>query len=393
MAQTLEVSGWRGRLRPLAARLSNKAANLSARAWLKITLVLIALALALFQLPSGFVDRFYSNGIYPHIQSLLTPVANFFPFAIADVLIMTLVIVVPAVCATRLIRAERGKRRRALARLAGKALVAAAIAFLIFELLWGLNYARTPLDAKLDYDEGRLNQEGIKQLKRLSVEQLNAEYNQARAAGWPDDEEWQQSLHNTFNRTVIDLGNGGGIARAIPKRSMLNFYLAASGVEGFINPFGHEVVLDSTVLVFEKPFLLAHEWAHLAGFADESEANFVGALACIRSEVPAIRYSGWLAIYQYTPWPSQPGPGQAQEPSRREAPPQPSPEVRADILSIRERVRSHQSGFLSRAQYLIYDGFLRANRVRTGIRSYGRFIRLMTGTRFEPGWVPAQRSQ
>jgi hypothetical protein len=393
MAQVLEVSDGRGRLRRLAARWLNKAQKLSARAWVKITLVLLAVALALFQLPSWLVDRFYSNGIYPHIQSLLTPVANLIPFAIADVLIMTLVIVVPAVCAARLIKARRGERRRAMALLAGKALVWAAVCFLIFELLWGLNYARTPLDRKLDYDDARLNQENIRQLKRLAVEQLNAEYPQGRAAAWPDDEEWQRGLLDSFNQTVIDLGNRGGIARAVPKSSLLNFYLAASGVEGFINPFGHEVVLDSTVLPFEKPFLLAHEWAHLAGFADESEANFVGALACLRSELPAIRYSGWLAVYQYTPWPPPQASVQTEGLLRKNLPPMPSPEVQADIREVRERVRIHQSGFLTRAQWVIYDGFLRANRVRSGIRSYGRFIRLMTGTRFEPGWVPAQRSQ
>ena len=68
-----------------------------------------------------------------------------------------------------------------------------------------------------------------------------------------------------------------------------------------MNPFGYEVIFDSHVLPFEKPFLLAHEWSHLAGFADESEANFIGILACLRSDVPAIRYSGWLNLYFYLP--------------------------------------------------------------------------------------------
>ena len=36
----------------------------------------------------------------------------------------------------------------------------------------------------------------------------------------------------------------------------------------------------------------AHEWAHLAGYADESEANFVGWLTCARAS-DAARYSGW----------------------------------------------------------------------------------------------------
>jgi hypothetical protein len=37
------------------------------------------------------------------------------------------------------------------------------------------------------------------------------------------------------------------------------------------------------LLPFEKPFVAAHEWAHLAGYADESEASFVGWLTCVRA--------------------------------------------------------------------------------------------------------------
>ena len=41
---------------------------------------------------------------------------------------------------------------------------------------------------------------------------------------------------------------------------------------------------------------VAHEWAHLAGYADEGEANFVGWLVCIDAG-DAARYSGWLFLY------------------------------------------------------------------------------------------------
>ncbi len=41
---------------------------------------------------------------------------------------------------------------------------------------------------------------------------------------------------------------------------------------------------------------VAHEWSHLAGYADESEANFVGWLVCMRGPAP-VQYSGWLSLY------------------------------------------------------------------------------------------------
>ena len=62
------------------------------------------------------------------------------------------------------------------------------------------------------------------------------------------------------------------------------------------NPFFLEILVSSDLLPFERPFVTAHEWSHLAGVADEGEANFVGWLACLRGS-PAAQYSGWLFMY------------------------------------------------------------------------------------------------
>ncbi len=343
-------------------------------------------------MPAALVERFYSNGLYPKLQSLLAPVANSIPFAFIDLFIIALALGLPAWWARRLMKAGRGRRLKTLGRLAFNTAVAASIAFLIFQLLWGLNYARKPLAAKLDFDEERLTPEAIRGLKRLAVERLNAEYAEGRAA-WPNEKDWREQLHWSFDQVTSELGNARSIKAEAPKSSVLNFYLAATGIEGFMNPFGYEVILDSEALPFERPFLLAHEWAHLAGFADEAEASFVGLLACLRSDSAAIRYSGWLALYQFTPWPVTASTEDMQQALRFDPPPRPLPEVIADLKAIRERVSRHRNNFLSRAQWFVYDGFLKANRVRAGIGSYGRVVRLIAGTRFESGWIPARRAE
>ena len=48
------------------------------------------------------------------------------------------------------------------------------------------------------------------------------------------------------------------------------------------DPFFLETLLAPDLLDVERPFVIAHEWGHLAGFADESEANFIAWLACRR---------------------------------------------------------------------------------------------------------------
>ena len=66
----------------------------------------------------------------------------------------------------------------------------------------------------------------------------------------------------------------------VPRRTMLDWYFRAGGIDGMTNPFGLEVLLNSRVLPVELPALVAHEYAHLAGFADEADASVVAWLAC-----------------------------------------------------------------------------------------------------------------
>ena len=62
------------------------------------------------------------------------------------------------------------------------------------------------------------------------------------------------------------------------------------------DPYFLETLVACDLLPFERPFVVAHEWSHLAGIADEGDANFVGWLTCLRGSA-SHQYSGWLFLY------------------------------------------------------------------------------------------------
>ncbi len=358
--------------------------NLSARVWLGLFTIIAALLLAFIPLPRAWVERFYTNGFYLTLQPLLTSFTNLLPFALGDVLLVAVLIAAPVWWSYRIRKAGKGRRLRALPLLFFHTLVLTAAIFLLFEILWGLNYLREPLVGKLEYDNQRLSVEALGLLRRTTIENLNAISGEVRAGDWPSDEEMRRMLAASFNRVVVDLGDRSGITPGVAKTSILNPYFKTTGIEGFTNPFGLEVILNAELLPIEKPFTLAHEWGHLAGFADEGEANFVALLSCLRSESAAVRYSGWLALYMYLP-------RRSEEENTTDAPLQLAPQVIADLRAISERVSRGLNQQASRMQSEMYDRFLKANRVQAGIASYGLFVRLVLGTRFEPDWVPARR--
>ena len=360
------------RKKPSTARRS------STGIFVKLAIIAVALALSFIPLPARFVERFYANGIYSWLQPVVTPVVNVLPFAFADALLVGLAVGLPIWWIVRIRRAGRGRRWRAAGVLTFNTATLAAALFITFQVLWGFNYERPPLTAKLDFDAQRVSPATLGELRHTVVDRLNAEA-AVRQSEWPQEQEWREQLHSGLDKTVQEIGNRRGIAAGRPKRTILNFYLAAAGIEGFVNPYGLEVVLESSILPFEKPFLLAHEWGHLAGFADESEASFVGLLACLQSESAAIRYSGWLALY-------------LQLPDDPKGDVRLAPEVVADLKAIAEREARRRNATVSRMQWALYDRFLKASGVQAGVASYGMVVRLVLGTHFEAGWTPVRRA-
>jgi hypothetical protein len=349
---------------------------------IRILIVLAAIALAAVRWPARWVENFYSTGLYPQLAACVKPLTRWWPVPVLDMLLITAALGLPAWWIWRIRSAGAGRKWLAAGRAAYGTLTLAAAWVCDFELLWGLNYQRLPLTAKLDWEAKRVTPQATVALAKSTIEHLNAEVAAARGQPMPAPEQWRAALERSFQQVARELGHRPDFSGVAPRTSLVNPLLDAGGFDGFINPFGYEVILDDNVLPLERPFLLAHEWAHLAGFADESEANFIGILACLRSDLPAVRYSGWLSLSFYLPRRSRNSP---------EAWPELSPRVVSDINAIRERARKRRKPAVANLQARIYNSFLKANRVQAGIGSYGLVTRLMVGTRFEGNWTPAGR--
>jgi hypothetical protein len=259
--------------------------------------------------------------------------------------------------------------------LAVRLVVTASIVYLWFLGAWGMNYRRVPLQEQLAYDSSRLSREHAVRFARAAVDQVNV----LRAApGTSDDSALADALFDVQRQ----LGIGRRPLLTPPKRSLLELYFREAAIDGMTDPFFLEVIVNREVLPSERPFVLAHEWAHLAGYADESEANFVAWLACIRGPAAA-RYSGWLSAYQHV---SSGLPLQ----DRRTLAAALSSAVVADLAAERERF-ARSSERVRVAARGAYDTYLRANRVEEGIASYNAVVRLMLGVAFDDQWNPRAR--
>jgi hypothetical protein len=255
--------------------------------------------------------------------------------------------------------------------------IIASTVVLLFLVLWGFNYRRVPLEVRLDYDQARVTRGATVQFAQLAVERVN-ELVAKKGIGSDSHERLVRAFADTQRR----LGAARTARPAAPKISLFSWYLRLAGIDGMVDPWFLEILVNPDVLPIEYPFTLSHEWAHLAGYANESEANFVAWLTCVAADERA-QYSGWLEAYQYT---------RAALPrdARRELDRQLAPEVVADLRAIAERLGTVDPAVSGFARS-VYDSYLRAQGVDEGIASYGAMLRLMLGTTFENGWVPRMR--
>ena len=328
------------------------------------------------------VERWFSLGLYPPIQRTTTSLSNLLPLAFLDVLSVS-VVAVSAWMLSRTLRNAWQTRQvsRLLATVRG-VVGTAGIAYLAFLLMWGFNYRRVPMADRLQLVAAQPTPESVAELGHEATRQMNALHDDAHRAGWPAEPVKDEALRRGFlaaQRALLDA------PPAVPgrlKRTLFGPYFRWTGVDGMINPFGLEVLANPDLLPFERPFVAAHEWAHLAGFADEAEANFVGWLACMQGNA-STQYSGWLFVY----WQVSSELGGRTRTRLAEAL---DAGPRGDITAIIERLRSGELPWLRTAGWQVYDQYLKANRVEEGIRSYGAVVTLIVRARFEPGWVPVR---
>ena len=351
---------------------------------LQALIVLSACAAAIIPLDAGAIERGYSTAIYPEIQRLVTPVSNLVPFALFDVLTVTAVVVLIAALALAISRAMAERRFRPVGTLAVSLVTTAALVYLVFLAVWGLNYRRVPMSQRLVLAPQEPSTEQVVKLGFEAIRHMNELHAGAHATGWDPDPRSDRALVAAYAFVQERLG---GTAAAVPgrlKSTIFGPYFRWTSVDGMVDPFALEALANPDLLPYERTFVAAHEWAHLAGFADESEANFVAWLTCVRAGVPA-QYSGWLSLY----W--QVG-GEVDPKNRQRLWDAVAAGPRRDVQAITDRLRRGQLPFLRNASWRIYDRYLRANRVEEGIRSYGQVINLVLRARFEDGWVPVRRT-
>ena len=347
-------------------------------------LVAFVLFRLLFMLP-GVVETVYASGIGPLVVRPMSLVSGLVPISLVEVAIVSYAMWV-LLAIGRGVLDVRNERRsiRNLTMAAGlRTARDAGVLILLFYVLWGFNYARPPLVERLGWPEWQPPEVG--ELEALATEAIDAanqaywDIHHTEDAGEPtpmpaDLGELDLALEEGWRRAaeLLDLPAALGRRYGRTKRLLLTPIVARLGVGGFYFPWTGEanVLWDSPAV--RRPQSMAHEKAHQRGTGPESEASFLGFVAAAHAPHPHARYSAYVfAQGQLLGMLARADRGKFRRVAMRRY-----PGVQRDLAD--DAVYWSQfRGVGTSLGRSINDRFLRTNRVRGGLTSYRRSVRLL----------------
>jgi len=341
-------------------------------------LAALALRAAAGRSPS-LVERGFSRGLYAGFASRLTCLTGLVPFSLAEALVALLALACLAGLAGRYRRgpgATAGWPRR-LRRL----VAVGGWAYLAFLLVWGLNYQREPLAARLALDARPATFAELEATTRALVDAANR-----MREGQAEDADGVLALadgrRGCLDRVAAGFGAAAGRYPVVggtclrPKPIFASALFSWLGISGIYSPFTGEANVNVDAPDPDLPFSACHEAAHQRGLAREDEANYAAYLVCRLHPDGDFRYAGVLAASQYAVGAlagADRGRARGEE-SRR------SPAVARDLAAIRAWVDRHRGPAMAVSER-VNDAYLRSQGQHEGTRSYGRMVDLLIAER------------
>ncbi|MCB0455623.1 MAG: DUF3810 domain-containing protein [Aequorivita sp.] len=341
-------------------------------AFLTLFLIVQIIALQVLKHFPEFVEKYYSQGIYPWISKISRYIFGWVPFSVGDLFYLLIAIVAIRWLYKNLKRLRQNDQVGFFVDI----LAAVSVVYFMFHVLWGFNYYRLPLHKSLNINNDYTTEQLLETTNRF-IEKSNAMH---RKLGFADSVkiELPYSQKEMFKKTLNGYKN---LEKEFPqlalsprsiKKSGWSLGLTYMGYSGYLNPFSGEAQVNNLMKTYKFPAVACHEEAHQIGYAAENEANFIATLSTLHNDDIYMQYTGYIFTLRYL----------INEVARRdEAKYQEllttiNPGILESYKEMRDFWESYQNPFEDFSK-MFWDNFLKANNQSRGIMSYDYMVALV----------------
>ncbi|MGW9686840.1 DUF3810 domain-containing protein [Flagellimonas sp. 2504JD1-5] len=318
-----------------------------------------------------FIEKYYSNGIYPAISQFFRTLLGWIPFSVGDIFYLLLFWLVGKYIY------KNWKSIRSKPLLFGKdILVVLSIAYFAFHLLWGMNYYRLPIEQKfgiqreygkvelLDFTQYLIHKSNQyqQQITGDSIEPVKIPYSRKKIF------EKTKEGYAKFKKTYPDFEYTPSSIKA----SLFSLPLTYMGYGGYLNPFSNEAQVNGVAPLFRLPVVSGHEIGHQLGYSAEDATNLIGFLVTSQNEDPYFKYAAYSHALSYC----LSDLSQKDEKAFKVLWGILNPGVKKNFKELQEFWAQYENP-LEPVFKSIFNTFLKANNQEEGIQSYNSVVGLL----------------
>lgn len=317
------------------------------------------------------IDRFYVDCFYTFSAAFFKTLFGWIPFSFGDVLYLIIIIY-----GIWFIFHYKKLKNKLSYNPLWKVLSFLSVLVICFYTFWGYNYFRTPLEEKLNLSY-QVTQQDYLDFAKFLIKETNAlQYeitkDSTKRVEVPFD------LNAIYKEASLvyknDTSNEFKLLKPLEtcKSSLFSVPLSYMGFGGYFNPFTHEAQVNYTTPKYLVPFVTCHELAHQAGIASETECNFIAYKVALKSNNLYFKYAANCMAIRHCLYTISGFDFDKIQPLLEG--------LNKGVIENFEQSEAHHmkyDGVVGLFFEKGYDGFLKMNQQKDGLKGYSRFIELL----------------
>lgn len=333
---------------------------------------------------SEAAENVFANGIYKGYGWVISHLTGGADFSIAEMLVVAvplLTISIIAVGIKNIVAAARRKKDTsvpvAVLRLVRNLLILTGVIYAWYMIGCGTNYYRYEFSRYSGLKIEKSTTDELYDLYSELVDNVNSSYE--AAVKTETERGMKMTSRERINAAREAMNNLGAEYEVLdgfypkPKEVFFSRTMSRFGITGVYFPWTVEANVNVDVPAYSIPSTMCHELSHLRGFMREDEANFIGYLACVRSDEPEFVYSGYMEALIHT---GNRLYGDSPELYYKAAAGL-CDGVRADLIENNEYWEQFEDTVTNEVGEKVNDTYLKANKQTDGTKSYGRMVDLL----------------
>ena len=267
--------------------------------------LLLALAILVFSFFPEAVASYFSFGLFRYIGLGLRSLTGGIKMPIGEYVYLILIIVLIINILLGLYKLKNKFKavnfRTYLLRFGKQLTLKLVQLYVVFMLIWGLNYQKSSpaksFDLKLDTSYTEV------QLDSLSLD-LMEELNKTRQI-LTDSVIQKLEVDQVFRNSILNYRQLKSrfpqlaIDKPVLKEATFPSWGDYLGYLAFYQPITGEAIVRTDLPLLTLPYTSCHELAHQMGYASEAEANFIAFVVATESTDALLRYSMLLQMFTY----------------------------------------------------------------------------------------------